>query len=130
MIKPIPLIVLAPILAMIVFTKLCCGQTATFGDKNPTDEAEKRFQLHAREQAEAYEIRVDAPAGRKLVLQPEPILRWSNPVPEKQMHGDVYLWADDGRPAAVLCLFEMKEDGISREYLEFTSLVEGSLVTT
>src|SRR5688572_17735931 len=87
------------------------------------------FQAHARAEAERYDIRADSPSGPKLQLRAEPILRWTNPVPEKQMHGDVFLWTDSGRPAAVLCLFEMTEAGGVHEYHELTSLAAGGLVT-
>jgi hypothetical protein len=93
------------------------------------DLAAKRFQVHAREEAAAYDLRADSVSGRKLLLGAEPILRWTNPVPEKQMHGEVFLWTDAGRPAAVLCLFEMTESGGVHEYHEFTSLAAGGLVT-
>jgi hypothetical protein len=88
----------------------------------------EQFQVRARTEAERYDIHADSLSGRKLQLRAEPILRWTNPVPEKQMHGDVFLWTDAGRPAAVLCLFEMTEAGGVHEYHEFTSLVAGALV--
>jgi hypothetical protein len=101
----------------------CAGQIA-----DPAD-AEKKFRAHAKEAAAAYEIRSESAAGRKLTLRPASILWWTNPVPERQMHGDVFLWTDDGRPAAVLCLFEMTENGKVRECHELCSLVPGPLVT-
>lgn len=36
----------------------------------------------------------------KLVLHPEPILRWSNPT-AGTVFGEVYVWTDNGRPAVV-----------------------------
>jgi hypothetical protein len=93
------------------------------------DAARQLFQAHAREEAAAYDLRVGTATGRKLMLQARPILTWTNPVPEKQMHGDVFLWTDDGRPAAVLCLFEMTEGTAPREYHEFCSLAAEGLVT-
>jgi hypothetical protein len=106
----------------------CYGQPANSATK---DDAAKAFQAHAKEAAAAYEIRVDSSAGRQLTLQADPILgRWTNPVPERQMHGEVFLWTDDGRPAAVLCLFEMTENNVVRECHEFTSLASGPLVAS
>src|SRR4051812_31121849 len=85
------------------------AQAPGFSKQDDAAESEinRRFQSHAKEAASAYDIRTDSAIGRQLVLHANPILRWTNPVPEKQMHGDVFLWTDDGRPAAVLCLFEM-----------------------
>jgi len=122
---------LSLVLALVGFSP-CVGQTV--GSRENEIEAQtetaKRFQEHARSEAAAYDIRTESASGRKLLLRPEPILRWTNPVPEKQMHGEVFLWTDDGRPAAVLCLFEMTETGGVHEYHEFSSLAAGGLVTT
>jgi hypothetical protein len=109
----------------------CVGQTVSPPENElaAKPEAAKRFQDHARAEAAAYDIRTESDSGRKLLLRPEPILRWTNPVPEKQMHGEVFLWTDDGRPAAVLCLFEMTETGGVHEYHEFSSLAAGGLLT-
>ena len=110
----------------------CVGQTVGSRENETTAQPDttKRFQDHARAEAAVYDIRTESSSGRKLLLRPEPILRWTNPVPEKQMHGEVFLWTDDGRPAAVLCLFEMTESGGVHEYHEFSSLAAGGLVTT
>ena len=117
--------------AALVWACPCSGQTGKPAENVDSALAEvaQRFQAHARAEAERYEIHADSPSGRKLLLRAEPILRWTNPVPEKQMHGDVFLWTDAGRPAAVLCLFEMTEAGGVHEYHEFTSLAAGPLVT-
>jgi hypothetical protein len=80
--------------------------------------------------AAGYVLRVGSETGRKLELRAEPILHWTNPVPEKQMQGEVFLWTDDGRPAAVLNWFEMSEDGALQTFHEFTSLAEEGLLGT
>jgi len=81
----------------------------------------------AREAAAAYEIHAGTETAPKLRLQAEPILHWTNPVPEKQMHGDVFVWTDDGRPAAVLNVFQMDEGSGPQQYHEFCSLAESRL---
>jgi len=81
----------------------------------------------AREAAAAYEIHAGTETAPKLRLQAEPILHWTNPVPEKQMHGDVFVWTDDGRPAAVLNVFQMDEGSGAQQYHEFCSLAESRL---
>jgi len=88
------------------------------------------FHSHPREAAAGYEIRAGSATGRKLELRPEPILRWTNPVPEKQMRGEVFLWTDDGRPAAVLNVFQMDEGSGPQECHEFCSLASVGLNTT
>jgi hypothetical protein len=104
--------------AWLLPTVFCPGQT--------TDP----FPDHARDAAAAYGIQVDAAPRRKLELRPEPILRWTNPVPEKQMRGEVFLWTDDGRPAAVLNVFQMDEGSGVQECHEFCSLAGIGLTTT
>jgi len=81
----------------------------------------------ARDVAAAYEIHVGSPTGQKLQLQPQPVLHWTNPVPEKQMHGDVFVWTDDGRPTAVLNIFQMDEGNGPQEFYEFCSLAATGL---
>jgi hypothetical protein len=82
---------------------------------------------HSRDAAAAYEIRAGSAAGPKLQFRPQHILPWTNPVPEKQMHGHVFVWTDDGRPAAVLNVFKMEEGAGPQEYHEFCSLYESGL---
>jgi hypothetical protein len=86
--------------------------------------AQSNASSHARDVAAAYEIRLGSATGAKLQLQPLPILPWTNPVPEKQMHGDVFVWTDDGRPTAVLNIFQMDEGKGSQEFHECCSLAE------
>jgi hypothetical protein len=127
---------LAPLLLLLSWKTLpsheCAGQEITANAENDTSSgaSAKQFQAHALHEAEKYEIRKSSVSGNRLTLRPEPILRWTNPVPEKQMRGEVFVWTDDGRPAAVLCLFEMTEGKLAREYHEFSSLATERLVTT
>lgn len=109
----------------------CTAQnTALSPQDTPRSEAAKKFEAHAKAVAAAYEIRAESVTGRKLMLLAEPALSWTNPVPEKQMHGDLFLWTYDGRPAIALCLFEMTESGGVHEFHEFCSLGPTGLVTT
>lgn len=43
--------------------------------------------------------------SRPLVLKPEPLLRWSNPV-SGEVYGDVYIWTLDGRPEVIASIFK------------------------
>jgi hypothetical protein len=131
--QPLRLVVLMlPIVCTLLRVSPCTGQATQSGGQSdvPGIALAKQFQAHALEEAAAYEIRKGSPTGPQLTLRAEPILRWTNPVPEKQMQGDVFLWTDDGRPAAVLCLFQMTEVGGIHEYHEFSSLATTGLVTT
>jgi hypothetical protein len=82
---------------------------------------------HAREAAATYEIHLSSAARPKLQLHPQPILHWTNPVPEKQMYGDVFVWTDEGRPTAVLNIFQMDEGNGSQEFHECCSLAHTGL---
>ncbi|VTR96171.1 Uncharacterized protein OS=Planctomyces maris DSM 8797 GN=PM8797T_23941 PE=4 SV=1 [Gemmata massiliana] len=39
-------------------------------------------------------------AGKKLKLEPEPVLRWTNHL-GRRFYGDVYVWTSDGRPEVI-----------------------------
>jgi hypothetical protein len=96
----------------------------------PEVEAAKKFQAYAKTNAATYEMRAGAPDGRTLTLCESPLLRWSNPLGGRQAHGEVFLWTDDGRPAAVLSLYQWTgPDGAVHEHHEFCSLATGPLTT-
>lgn len=96
----------------------------------PAAENENAFHLRASAAAASYQILSATDDKHTHRLSPEPLLKWTNPVQERQMHGEVYLWTDDGRPTAALCVFEMLEQGVLRECHEFTSLAASGLATT
>lgn len=94
-----------------------------------TADAAKKFQVYARESAAAYELRAESAEGRRLVLRNESPLRWTNPLAGRKTHGDVFVWTDEGRPAAVLSLYEYTTpDGVVHEHHEFCSLATTPLV--
>lgn len=89
----------------------------------PEAEAAKKFQAHAKETAAAYDARAENAQGRKLSLAAEPILRWANPLGGRKTHGEVFLWTDRGRPAAVLSMYEYTDAmAMVHEHHEFCSL--------
>jgi hypothetical protein len=97
-------------------------------EPDPEAKAAKAFQVYAQETAASYELHAPSTDGRPLALREEPILRWSNPLAGRKAHGDVFLWTDEGRPAAVLSLYEYTTpDGIVHEHHEFCSLATGKL---
>jgi hypothetical protein len=102
-------------------------------DADQPGDAAKEFQAYAKTCAEAYEIRLKPPGGeeRELTLTAEPVLRWTNPLAGRQAHGEVFVWTDDGRPTAVLSLYQWTlPDKSVHEHHEFSSLATGPLVTT
>ena len=98
-------------------------------DQAATTEAANKFQTYARDAAAAYELRAESGEGRRLVMSDESLLRWTNPLGGRKAHGDVFLWTDEGRPAAVLSLYEYTTpDGVVHEHHEFCSLATTPLV--
>jgi hypothetical protein len=89
-------------------------------------EAIKRFQAHAKETAANYELRTADPASRKLVLREESLLRWTNPLTANMAHGELFLWTDRGRPAAIVSMYEYTDPaGVVHEHHEWASLSPG-----
>src|SRR5262245_40491339 len=69
-------------------------------------EATKRYQAHAQATAAMYELRSGGEEPRKFQRREESRLRWTNPVGGNKAHGELFLWTDRGRPAAVLSMYE------------------------
>jgi hypothetical protein len=58
-----------------------------------------------RKGAKEYRLCVDDARRTELELKPDPVLRWSNPA-VGSIHGGVFLWTHEGRPAAVASIFK------------------------
>jgi hypothetical protein len=128
--------------ALLTFCLLATG-AAWADEPEKTSEAKaaeadaKKFQAYAKEAAAAYEIKLRLSADgaakvedRKAVLIDKPILRWTNPLGGRRAHGEVFLWTAEGRPAAVLSLYEYTApDGVVHEHHEFCSLATSPLAT-
>jgi hypothetical protein len=84
-------------------------------------EAALRLTLAA---AAEYEIRV-GDDGKPLELKREPVLQWSNPV-AGEIHGNVFLWTQEGRPRVVASLHKWFSPKTVMEH-EFHSLAEEPL---
>jgi hypothetical protein len=99
------------------------GQAAAPGGDSVQDSAPGRRQdLEAMKQAAAqYKIGSDSDQPKKLVLVPEPILHWTNPL-RKTTDGAVFIWVADGRPEVVASLYRYNLDGKLLEDHEFQSL--------
>jgi hypothetical protein len=82
------------------------------------------FGAFAKSEATTYTIRVDG-SNRPLTLQPEPILKWTNPV-IGTIYGDVFIWTNQGRPEAVASIYRFYSPSTHRAN-EFHSLALGKL---
>jgi hypothetical protein len=74
------------------------------GDSAPAGGDEGGWQKLFREMAEDYEMTATDKSPRKFLLQAAPVLRWSQPVRGGD-DGAVYVWLDEGRPAAIGSIF-------------------------
>jgi hypothetical protein len=78
----------------------------------------------AKKAAEAYKVSANAAGESPLHLEPEPVLRWSNPV-LGSFHGSVFLWTDKGKPAVVASIYKKYVPLPHHLGIEFHSLTEG-----
>src|SRR5262245_6311950 len=58
-----------------------------------------------RKGAKEYRLCFEDQQRTELVLNPDPVLRWSNPS-VGSIHGSVFIWMHQGRPAAVASIFK------------------------
>jgi hypothetical protein len=111
--------------ALIVLTPLF-GMTGLVGADPPVDEKARaeEFRAFAKREAAAYTLRLEG-SDRPLTLQPEPVLKWSNPV-IGTVYGDVFIWTDQGRPEAVASIYRFYTPPHHRAN-EFHSLALGRI---
>ncbi len=111
--------------ALIVLTPWL-GMTSLVGADPPVDEKARaeEFRAFAKREAAAYTLRLEG-SDRLLTLQPEPVLKWSNPV-IGTVYGDVFIWTDQGRPEAVASIYRFYTPPFHRAN-EFHSLALGRI---
>jgi hypothetical protein len=98
--------------------------TSAHGADDETERASQFLKLsHAA--AASYEIELAGEPGTKLELQPDPVLRWSNPE-RGEIYGGVYLWTRDGRPEVAAAMFKWYSPFTHMTH-EFQSLSPGGL---
>ena len=91
-----------PALPLIVFPVIVCSAACAAEPPDPVQEA--RFDL-MRETAARYVVTVQTASGAETAqMQPEPLLRWTNPL-RNTADGAVFLWTQAGRPTAMLCTY-------------------------
>ena len=83
------------------------------------------FRDFAKQAIATYTVR-PAAGDRPLTLQPEPILRWSNPI-VGEIYGDVFIWTSKGRPEVVGSLHKWYSPN-HHSAIEFVSLSTGRVV--
>jgi hypothetical protein len=81
----------------------------TAPDQPADEQVEKERSAKAlelcRQGAREYRLCLDDAQHTELALKSDPVLRWSNPA-VGSIHGGVFIWTDDGRPAAVASIFK------------------------
>ena len=94
------------VLRVLVMLTPLFGMSGLVQADPPKDEKAlaEEFRVFAKREATAYTIRLEG-SDRPLTLQPEPVLKWSNPV-VGTVYGDVFVWTDQGRPEAVASIYK------------------------
>ncbi len=110
------LLILAPLL----------GMTSVSRAQPPQNEKAlaEEFREFAKREATTYTLRREG-SDRPLKLQPEPVLKWSNPV-IGTIYGDVFVWTDQGRPEAVASIYKFYSP-LTHRANEFHSLALGKV---
>jgi hypothetical protein len=107
---------------------MACAVAVTspvWGDDQDENTRAEDFRKFARREAATYTIRLEG-SDRPLKLEPEPILKWSNPV-IGSIYGDVFIWTDNGRPEAVASIYKFYSP-LTHRANEFHSLSLGKLI--
>jgi hypothetical protein len=105
------------------------GRSAAAKDEKSKEIAAGRRLDELRQAAAEYQITPDSAPTRKLVLVPEPVLHWTNPL-RKTFDGAVFIWVADGRPEVAASFYRYSYEGEPREDHEFQSLAATGLTAT
>jgi hypothetical protein len=90
------------------------------GEGAPRDAAALRSE-ELKRSASGYRITKESDPPQELVLNPAPVLSWTNPL-RRTFAGAVFVWVRDGRPEAVASIFRYTEGEKAVEDNEFQSL--------
>jgi hypothetical protein len=102
-----------PTVLPILLVVLLAAFAATADDKAAAKSADDQVEIEraklalelCRTGAKEYRLCLDDTKRTELELKAEPVLRWSNPS-VGSIHGGVFLWTHNGRPAAVASIFK------------------------
>lgn len=87
--------------AGLLLASLAAPGTIGWAEDPPQDEKARAADALARAKREAAAFRFHPQGdGASFVLEPEPVLKWSNPV-FGSVFGDHFVWTADGRPAVI-----------------------------
>ena len=95
-------------------------------DDEPADDKARAAEFLEMAKAESAAYAFKDADGARLTLQPEPVLRWSNPV-VGSIQGDVFVWTLKGRPEVVGSFYKWYAPFTHRTN-EFASLATGPVV--
>jgi hypothetical protein len=102
--------------------------SVTHAEGEQEAEATQRYKTYAKETAAKYDLKTAGDQPRQLKLHEESLLRWTNPLGANKAHGEVFLWSDRGRPAAVVSMYEYTDPtGVVHEHHEWCSLALGPI---
>jgi hypothetical protein len=106
--------------AALVVVSLTVARAQDASAEAKGEDAAKRLK-EFKDAAARYRIVSDADMSRSLVLKPDPVLNWSNPLRDT-VGGAVFVWVSDGRPEVVASIYRYSESGEQVEDHEFQSL--------
>ena len=113
----------------VVGALVCLVGTAAMAQEATDEQAlQKRwYAFYENDAAESYVLR-EAGSSAPLNFDRAPILRWTNPLEDGQIHGAAYVWTKEDRPVAVGQLFSYLNGRGGRVYCHaFHSLAEKPL---
>jgi hypothetical protein len=103
------------------------GGGAEDSDSAPDVATEQRLAAElSRRELSRLTVRAAGAGGALLEATPESLLKWSNP-DVGRVYGDVYVWTDQGRPAAVASIYRWYSPYQSLT-IEFCSLSTGGII--
>jgi hypothetical protein len=109
---------------VLIFSVCLFGMTGPLPGDPPVDGKSSALELlaFAKREAAAHTFRI-AGSGTPLLLQPESVLNWSNPIVGDN-YGAVFLWTSKGRPEVVWSLhrWHSAQDHRPHEAVEYLSL--------
>jgi hypothetical protein len=113
------------------FVSAFCGLCRAVAEEpKPATPDEKQLAKQAleisRREAGRWELELAREQPKKLKLNPEPVLRWSNPA-VGEIYGAVFVWTSDGRPEAVASIYKWYSP-FKHYSTEFQSFSETGLV--
>jgi hypothetical protein len=97
--------IVAAALAVLVLAAVPATTWAN-SDENETQESERQATVARLAPAKAHQVTISmvGEPAIEAVLEPEPLLRWSNPT-AGSVYGEVFLWSHQGRPAAIASIY-------------------------